>query len=43
LNEKIKELVNKNKMLMGNVNRIQEELGVLNGNFTGKVRELREA
>ena len=28
---------------MNNINRLQDELGVLNNNFTQKVRELREA
>lgn len=43
LNEKVKEVMGKNKTIMGNMGRIQEELAVLNNNYTSKVRELREA
>lgn len=41
LTAKVKDLANKNTNLMNNMNRLQEELGVLNSSFTQKVRELR--
>lgn len=31
----------KNQTLMANMNKMQEELGVLNGKYTAKLRELR--
>lgn len=39
----MKELMNKNKILLGNVNQLQDQVSVLSNNFNAKVREMREA
>lgn len=35
--------MNKNKILQGNVNQLQDQVSVLTNNFNAKVREMREA
>ena len=40
---KIRELTDKNAKFMNNNNRLQEEITVLNDNYTQKIRQLRES
>ena len=43
LMDQVRDMRGKNQTLMANMNKMQEELGVLNGKYTAKLRELRQA